>query len=898
MRTFPILSIFLILYILSGCSSSGDCKSQNEIVENVIDQNISDENLSDDDTNTEINSTEPTEENITLILKKLYLAGVAIDGPISDANVTIGGKSVQTDKDGKWIVEFEVLEGSEKNITLGEVTTEGGTDTFTGEAFDGKLTAYVDSDDIIDNNETGDKSVVVTPLTGIVSQMVKSGLSEEEAEEKLAQFLGIPKEMLDKNPIEVLKTGSEEDKKHASKAIKKALVIQKFTETMTKSISKSSLSTKEKNQNFASIMGAIAENLLNSDTNSTSFDSVINDTDSIAKKSVENMMKKAEEENSTFENFEELEEKLKSAGEISKDTIMLINSIDETELSSGDSENIDSILEISAKGVEIANIKIKEKMIKIADSNISELKTLAAEAKKVTSAIVMLGGVKGLSTKVKEAMTKANLSISTDENSSTKTIDVSDFSSFINDDIMEEQSRMYDTFIEMNISQDMILKVAEKKIENEQILMLEGEEKPEFDLLATLKEVSLETFGDRPPPDFDKFADDLKNLEDDLKSFDERVSASITDVFDKSVIDRVDFSPKDDDKDDDFKDEIPPKDDENITLPPDDENKNEDNLTLLNPPKVSIISGATTGTNLTTFTFSAKSDIPNTIFSWFVDGVFAGSEISFSTTFSAGNHTISLIGTANGISSEKSSTSIYVTQYVVPVVDKDQFEIERNLSFGKFDGLIFEREIANGVFDEVLVENYNSRDFWEVSEEKAFSLLDFNFSLKNINFENESKKIQIIYRLDNIDNGTSAIYIISNLDLVLENGKFSINLLNSERDIRTISKDGEEKIITSDLNISKILQLENSNLKLSISESELRKEFQLIDGNYEIKVVLSGDFDDILNGLKYDSNIFSNFSTSKNLSKSSYGFEGELKIEKSETSGISAPPSTPSIPQI
>jgi hypothetical protein len=214
------------------------------------------------------------------------------------------------------------------------------------------------------------------------------------------------------------------------------------------------------------------------------------------------------------------------------------------------------------------------------------------------------------------------------------------------------------------------------------------------------------------------------------------------------------------------------------------------------------------------------------------------------------------------------------------------------------EGLIYNRTILNGLYDEVLVENLNSRDLIEVSKEKALSLLDFNLSISNNSFENETKNLALIYRVDNVDTGDSALYNFSNLKLTNSNSIFSIDISNTQIELLELI-DGSENILNlNELNLSKTIEIKDNSLNFKTSEIFSNGNLYLSDGEYRVQFVLSGDFDPILNSANFDSNIFSGFSTSLQLLKSSYGFEGYLKIEKSEVDSVVAPPSTPTIPSI
>ncbi len=365
------------------------------------------------------NST--SDNNTTQILKSLYLSGVAVDGEISGANVNVLGKKATTDSKGKWQIE---VKENEINSNV-QISVSGGIDQSTGEIFEGELKAVAKNDSFSTDQNDTNSSVPVTPLSTLVSAMVNSGSSLEDAKNNLAKSLGFDADIFDKNPVELLETGSEEDRKKGAEAIKTALMIQKMAETMTKSIS---TDESQNNDIFSKIMSGIASTIAESN-GTLNIDEVLKNSDKIAENSVSDP---------------KMQEKLKIAGASAQSIVSMINEIDTNELSKG---NIS--LETVSKATEIATSKIEQIISKLAKTD--DLTSVKAEAEKVTNALIMLGGVNGLSTKIVSVATS-----STDDNFS---IDASDFSNFLNDDVINTNANLYEKFKDLNVSSDDILKI-------------------------------------------------------------------------------------------------------------------------------------------------------------------------------------------------------------------------------------------------------------------------------------------------------------------------------------------------------------------------------------------------------------------------------------------------------
>ena len=99
--------------------------------------------------------------------------GKSVDGYLKDATVELDGYKTTTDANGSWSIS---IQGNIPTNTI--VTTTGGTDITTGEKFEGKLSAIVD---------TNNTPTVATPLTSLVVPLVQKGLTKSEALHKVAK---------------------------------------------------------------------------------------------------------------------------------------------------------------------------------------------------------------------------------------------------------------------------------------------------------------------------------------------------------------------------------------------------------------------------------------------------------------------------------------------------------------------------------------------------------------------------------------------------------------------------------------------------------------------------------------------------------------------------------------
>jgi major membrane immunogen (membrane-anchored lipoprotein) len=229
---------------------------------------------------------------VAKILKSLYLQGVAIDGYLQDSNGTLkcGEKetSFVTAKNGFYEAKFEDLdENATLEICIIEVS--GGKDVSTGKPFEGTISNIAEEnsfgvsiyeEETIKPTPTLKEPVFVTPLTTFVTNTVveasKKGetISKAEAEEQVSQSLGITTKALKSNPVAVLddNTSTDEEKEEVAKAVKQTFIIQKLTESLSKSTLTDTADTTEKEIQFKQAYSAVISALSKKMENNSSLD--------------------------------------------------------------------------------------------------------------------------------------------------------------------------------------------------------------------------------------------------------------------------------------------------------------------------------------------------------------------------------------------------------------------------------------------------------------------------------------------------------------------------------------------------------------------------------------------------------------------------------------------------
>jgi len=509
--------VFVAIYLLlsiSGCSNTEECdpsvtssinvdEEVNQII--VIDDNKSEENI----------SSKPIEQEVAKTLKSYYISGVAIDGYVSGATVKVGGKEIITDENGNWFLEYK----EDENLSIGEVSISGGTDTATGEAYEGELKVFIEAKDI-GTDKNSSVSIPATPLTTLVSAMIINGDSKEKAERQLATALDLSPNIFSQDPVAILKTGTQEEKLESAKAIKKSLVIQKMAESLSQTIMGDSNNSQYKLTAFSSVISAVATKL--SDGNS-SFDSIMQDTDSIAEVTAQKIEIKMQ--NNEFDldiNLSETTQKLKAVGEITQSITLMFNSIDVNKLANGgDSHSIDLLLESTAKACEIASLKIEAKVQAIRFLDVSEIDNWVTNTKKVTNSLIMMGGINSLSNKVQNAIVEQNSQTFLNDNDSniSNKINVSDFSEFLSDDLIEEQSNIFDKFADLNISSEMILEAVTIKEQS----IKDSNSTETFSLTDAFKEMAK----DNDDFEMEEFENHFQDIELDIFEADKNLESAL-----------------------------------------------------------------------------------------------------------------------------------------------------------------------------------------------------------------------------------------------------------------------------------------------------------------------------------------------------------------------------------
>ncbi|MFA6138060.1 MAG: hypothetical protein WC667_08240 [Sulfurimonas sp.] len=194
------------------------------------------------------------------------ISGIAVDGYIKLATVTLNGVTTQTNDTGIWSMAYT---GDNSHV----ISVKGGIDTSTGKPFEGTLKAEIGEDGV---------NVAVTPLSTLVSSLVKNGETKAAASAKIATQLGISEATLAGDPIAILATGTTEQKAEAVQAIKSILTVQKATEAFAKCMGDAGSDNYE--ATFAGMYDVIAAQLGSaaaSTTTVSAFDAVMANTSGI-----------------------------------------------------------------------------------------------------------------------------------------------------------------------------------------------------------------------------------------------------------------------------------------------------------------------------------------------------------------------------------------------------------------------------------------------------------------------------------------------------------------------------------------------------------------------------------------------------------------------------------------
>ena len=550
---FLWLTLIVGLFVFSGCSSSDsddevvippdannsscDAGEHFDEVKNscVLDTPpkpiCTDEQHFDEVTNSCVSN-----DVVAKTLKSLYISGRAIDGYIDGADVKIGDIQVKSDKQGKWSFELKNLD--EDYTPSSVVTVSGGIDTATGKAFEGILSNIVEIDDFAkvtfeegteEKKFTPKPPVVVTPLTTIVVHTVKaqkkSGvtISKAEAQEKVAKALGLSTATLDSDPIAILESDNDseeaQDKRlEAAKAVKKAFVIQKLSESLSKSVVDANDTTEGATKFedvFSAVLSTVAEKLQEGNGTVVDFQEVLeNDADAFAQSVTANIQEAEDikEDNTDLTDTELLEKKrakaekfaerlikLQAATAITTKVVTVINNITDSDINQLDviSKATEIITQkLEAKIEEIAKIEIEisdelisklieaqdnKKSIVISDKDIdtTALDKAEQEAKQVANAVIAMGGIEAIAEQIQIVVEKAKEN--SDENVTVETtFDIDSFGDLLSDDIITENALIFDSFEALGISADAIIKATNEANDSQSVFDLAVENQNEI----------------------------------------------------------------------------------------------------------------------------------------------------------------------------------------------------------------------------------------------------------------------------------------------------------------------------------------------------------------------------------------------------------------------------------
>jgi hypothetical protein len=406
--------------------------------------------------------TSSVEDNLTL-------SGTVVDGYVKGAIVKIGDFETDTDENGAWSIS---------GITFTDnlvIEASGGIDISTGEAFEGVLKAPVSDDST---------EVAVTPLSTIVTSVVESGTSIADATKLVSNSLGIDEDTLMADPIKML-SGDADQKAKAAKAIKTALTIQKMAETISKSAS-----TEKADQHiiFDAVMDTVAAKIQEEKENFKIEEETADITGKVATRV--NEIKTIKIDN--------IEEKLKASADAALEVVNTVQDMDVKDL---DIEKLNK----KAKALEVITAKVEEAVLKIADAKSEKISDIKIDIKKTTQAMVMLGGIGGIS----------------DEMDTENSEDASEFATnFLDDKKIEEKNKTYEDIKDANkdVTPDMIKNIGKK------IAEASKEDKKDINFGDIVKDILSEK-------NISISNDKLQVLEDSLKKSEETANETIEDRY-------------------------------------------------------------------------------------------------------------------------------------------------------------------------------------------------------------------------------------------------------------------------------------------------------------------------------------------------------------------------------
>ena len=299
------------------------------------------------------------------------VSGIAVDGYIKQATVTLNGLTTQTSNTGVWSMAYT---GNSSDV----VSVKGGVDTSTGKPFEGTLKAELGADGV---------NVPVTPLSTLVSSLVQNGTTKAMASAKIAAQLGISEATLTGDPIALLETGTPAQKIEAAQAIKSILTVQKAAEAFAKSMGSSGSTNYD--ATFAGVYAVIAAQLSNTSSATPTFDAVMANTSGITTALQTNLASKITDSL--------LNERLQAASSSVASVISAVHSISNADITN----NTDSI----AKAVEQQTTLIENKLVLISNAiNIAAIGTAGTDAD-------VVAGQNSIANLVNDYTTNPNLGI-------------------------------------------------------------------------------------------------------------------------------------------------------------------------------------------------------------------------------------------------------------------------------------------------------------------------------------------------------------------------------------------------------------------------------------------------------------------------------------------------------
>jgi len=186
------------------------------------------------------------------------ITGKVIDGYIAGANVIYENINTYTDNNGSFSMLIPNLDFGDNNK---KIISKGGIDITTNQPYNGKLKAVIPNT----NLET---SIVITPITTLIAEIITETDSLYEIKQKIASNLDLNIKTIDIDPFLFI------DKEESFKAIKVILIIQKNIDMICSlDINDTTIETK--------IYKAIANNLIEGNNLESSIIEMINNLPNI-----------------------------------------------------------------------------------------------------------------------------------------------------------------------------------------------------------------------------------------------------------------------------------------------------------------------------------------------------------------------------------------------------------------------------------------------------------------------------------------------------------------------------------------------------------------------------------------------------------------------------------------